>query len=113
MVVEPVGRARIAVQPGDMSAEPDTRIGKVVGVASLQVGTMLIDRRRPVDGDAAHYQAREKQNVQPMARSHQQMVFAGKTHARLSGSCESVHRIPPVACKARGWSSFFISLAWV
>src|SRR6266436_3277342 len=50
MVVEPVGRARIAVQSGDMSAEPDTGIGKVVGVACLRVRTVLIDWRRPIDG---------------------------------------------------------------
>src|SRR6267154_4712096 len=93
MVVEPVGRTRTAVQPGNMSAEPDTGISKVVGVACLRVRTMLIDRRRPVNGDAAHYQAREKQNVQPMAHSYQQVVFAGKTDARLRGSSESAHII--------------------
>src|SRR5258708_6889401 len=91
MVVEPVGRARIAVQPRDMIAEPDTGIGKVVGVACLRVRTMLIDRRRPVNGDAAHYQAREEQNVQPMAHSHQQVVLADKTDARRRGNYDSTH----------------------
>src|SRR6476620_4909702 len=74
-----------------MSAEPDTGIGKVVGVTCLRVRTMLIDRRRSVNGDAAHYQAREQQNVQPMAHSHQHVVFADKTHDRLRGSYESAY----------------------
>src|SRR5450432_4141000 len=89
MVVQPVGRARIAVKPGDMSAEPDTSIGKVIEVARLRVRNVLVDRRRPVDGDATHYQARQKQNVQPMTHSHQEVVFADKAHTRLRGSYES------------------------
>jgi hypothetical protein len=44
---------------------------------------VLIDRRRPVNGDAAHNKAKKEWHVQPVTPAHQDVVSFDYEHAWL------------------------------
>ena len=53
VVVDPVGWAAVAMQSGHMGAYPDSNIRHDIEVSSKRIRLVLIDRRTPVNRDAA------------------------------------------------------------
>ena len=67
----------------DMGANPDSDIRCHIEVPRNRIWLVLIDRRSPVDGDAAQYKAKKERHVQPVTAAHQDMVSFNDEHAWL------------------------------
>ena len=67
----------------DMGANPDSNIRCHIEVSCNRIWLVLIDRRSPVNGDAAQYKAKKKRHVQPVTPAHQDMVSFNHEHAWL------------------------------
>jgi hypothetical protein len=67
----------------DMGANPDSDIRCHIEVSRIRVWLVLIDRRSPVNGDAAQNKAKEERHVQPVTPAHQDMVSFNHEHAWL------------------------------
>jgi len=70
VVVDPVRRAAVLMQPGYMRANPDADVSERVKGSRLPIWFVLIDRRCPINGDAAQDQAQKDWHVQPVAAPH-------------------------------------------
>src|SRR5215472_3535061 len=84
VVVDPVRRTAVLVQPRDMRAYPDTDIRKPSGIPGHWVWFVLIDRRCPINRHAAQDEAQKDWHVQPVAAPHKQVVLANYKHASLT-----------------------------
>jgi hypothetical protein len=84
VVVDPVSRTAILVQPGYMRAYPDTDLRKRIEIPGLWIWFALIDRRCPINGHATQNEAQKDWHVQPVAAPHQQVVPANYKHASLT-----------------------------
>src|SRR5579863_7587621 len=83
MVVNPVRRASVMVLTGNMGANPDPDIGCHIEVSCGWDGFVLIDRRSPVNRDAAQNKAKEERYVQPVTPPYEVMMSFDHEHARL------------------------------
>jgi hypothetical protein len=71
------------MQAWDMGADPDSDIRCNVEVSGKRVGLVLIDRRTPVNRDAAQNEAEKDRHIQPVTPAHQEMMPPGHEHAQL------------------------------
>ena len=83
MVVNPVGRIGVVVLTRDVCANPDSDIRCHIEVSRIRVWLVLIDRRSPVNGDAAQNKAKKERDVQPVTCAHKDMVSFSHEHAWL------------------------------
>ena len=83
VVVNPVGRAAVVMQSRHMGAYPDSNIRRHIEVSRIRIWLVLIDRRSPVNRDAAQNEAEKDRHIQPVTPAHQEMVPPGHEHARL------------------------------
>src|SRR5215467_13015571 len=84
LVVDPIRRTAVVVQPWYMRAYPYTEIRKRINASCQRIWFVMIDRGCPVNGQPAQDDAQKDWHVQPMAPPHQQVVPANYTHAGLS-----------------------------
>ena len=71
------------VLTGDMGANPDSNIRCHIEVPRHGIWLVLIDRRSPVNGDAAQYKTKKERHVQPVTPAHQDMVSFHNEHSWL------------------------------
>ncbi len=83
MVINPVGGTGVMVLTRDMGANPNSNIRRNIEVASKRIWLVLIDRRSPVNRDAAENEAEKDRHIQPVTPAHQKMMPPGHLHARL------------------------------
>src|SRR5258707_66432 len=83
MVINPIWRAIVVVQPGHMGAYPDSNIRRHIEVSGKGIWLVLIDRRTPVNRDAAQNEAAQDRHIQPVTPAHQDVMPPGHEHARL------------------------------
>src|SRR5260221_153068 len=83
VVVNPVGWAAVVMQSGHTGAYPDSNIRRHIEVSRIRIWLVLIDRRSPVNGDAAQNKAEKDRHIQPVTPAHQKMVLLDHEHARL------------------------------
>src|ERR1700732_203814 len=83
VVVNPVGWTAVVMQSGHMGAYPDSNIRRHIEVSSNRIWLVLIDRRSPVNGDAAENESEKDRHIQPMTPAHQKMMLFGYEHPRL------------------------------
>src|SRR5258708_35462442 len=83
MVVNPVGWITVMMQSGHMSAYPDSNIRRHIEVSRIRIWLVLIDRRGPVDRDAAQNKTEKDRHIQPVTPAYQEMVFPDDEHVRL------------------------------
>src|SRR6202023_2432685 len=83
VVVNPVGWTAVVMESPHVGAYPDSDIGRHIEVSRVWVRLVLIDRRGPVNGDAAQNEAKKDRHIQPVTPAHQEMVLPGYEHARL------------------------------
>ena len=81
VVVDPVRRTAVLVQPWHMRADPDTDVRKKIEIPSQWIWSVLIDRRCPINGHATQDEAQKDWHVQPVAAPDQEVVPADYTHA--------------------------------
>src|SRR5215472_3640510 len=84
LVVDPVWRIAVLMQPRHMRAYPDADVWERIKVSGLWICLVLIDRRCPINGHATHDEAQEDRHVQPVAAPHQQVVPVNYRHAGLT-----------------------------
>src|ERR1700733_657017 len=108
VIVDPVGRTAVAMQSGHMRAYPDSNICHHIEVSGKRIWLVLIDRRTPVNRDAAQNEAEKDRHIQPVTPKHQEMMPPGHEHARLfpvayscrsllTWSCGTAHSPQPTA----------------
>src|SRR5215471_19138618 len=83
VVVDPVRRTAVLVQPRYMRADPYADVRNRIGIAGHCIGSVFIDRRCPIDRQATQDEAQKDWHVQPMTAPHQQVVSAYYTHTGL------------------------------
>src|SRR6516225_3797327 len=83
VVVDPVRRTAVVVQPWYVRAYPTTGVRKRIEIPSQWIWLVPVDRGCPVNGQAAQDEAQKDWHVQPVAPPHQQVVSANYTHAGL------------------------------
>src|SRR5713101_2932442 len=83
VVVNPVGWTAVVMQSGHMGAYPNSNIRRHIEVSRNRIWLVSIDRRSPVDGDAAENEAEKDWHIQPVTPAHQEMVLLGHEHAGL------------------------------
>src|SRR5467141_4666540 len=83
VVVNPVGWTAVVMQSGHMGAYPDSNIRRHIEVSRNRIWLVSIDRRSPVNGDAAQNKAEKDRHIQPVTPAHQEMVLLGYEHARI------------------------------
>src|SRR3984957_4333145 len=83
VVVNPVGRAGVMVLARYMGANPDSDIRGHIEVSRNRIWLVLINRRRPVNGDPAQHKAEKERHVQPVTPAHQDMVSFHHEHVWL------------------------------
>ena len=66
-----------------MGAYPDSNIRRHIEVSSERIWRVLIDRRTPVNGDAAQTEAEKDRHIQPVTPAHEEMMPLDHEHARL------------------------------
>ncbi len=84
VVIDPIRRSAVLVQPGHMRAYPDTDVRKRIEIPRYWIRFVLIDRRGPINGHATQDEAQKDWHVQPVAAPHQQVVPASYKHASLT-----------------------------
>src|SRR5580700_9402825 len=83
VVVDPVRRTSVVLWTRDMRANPDSNIRRHIEVSCGWVRLVLINRRSPVNRDAAQNEAKKERHVQPMSPPYEEMVSFNHEHARL------------------------------
>ena len=83
MVINPIRGTGVVVLARDMGAYPDSDVRCHIEVSRIRVWLVLIDRRGPVNGDAAQNKAKKEGHVQPVTPAHQDMVSFNHEHAWL------------------------------
>src|SRR5712691_4959264 len=83
VVVNPVGWTAVLIQSGQMGAYPDSNIRRHIEVSRIRIWLVLIDRRGPVNRDAAENEAEKDRHIQPVTPAHQEMMPPGHKHSRL------------------------------
>src|SRR6476660_7235794 len=83
VVVNPVGRTAVVMQSGHVTAHPDSNICGHIYASRSQIWFVLIDRRSPVNRDAADNEAEKYRQIQPMTPAHQEMMLLGYEQAGL------------------------------
>src|SRR5580658_3842312 len=83
IVVNPVGGTGVMVLTRDIGANPDSNIRRHIEVSGKRIWLVLIDRRSPVNRDAAQNEAEKDRHIQPVTRAYQEMMPPGHEHARL------------------------------
>src|SRR5882762_8575690 len=83
VVVSPVGWTAVVMQSWQMGAYPDSNIRRHIEVSRSRIWLVLIDRRGPINGDAAENEAEKDRHIQPVTPAHQEMVLLDYAHARL------------------------------
>src|SRR5712671_6764933 len=83
MVINPIGRAIVVMQAGHMGAYPDSNIRRHIEVSGKRIWLVLIDRRTPINRDAAQNEAEKDRNIQPVTPAHEEMMPLGHEHAQL------------------------------
>src|SRR6266404_3751681 len=83
MVIDPIGRVIVVVQAGHMGAYPDSKIRRHIEVSGKRIWLVLIDRRTPVNRNAAQNEAEKDRHIQPVTPAHQEMMPLRHEHARL------------------------------
>src|ERR1700723_240678 len=96
VVVNPVGWIAVVKQPWDVSAEPDSEIRGHIEISGNRIRLVLIDRRRPVNRNAAENKTEEYGQIEPVAPANHQMVPLNHEHGLLLR-----HRAPGL-CLLRG-----------
>src|SRR5258708_14697924 len=86
VVVDPIGRTAAVAQARHMGAYPDPNISRHVEVSGEWIWLVLIDWRRPVDGDSAQHEAEQDRHIQPVTPANKEMMPPGREHNRLSRS---------------------------
>src|SRR5258707_6801740 len=94
VVVDPVGWTAVAMQPGRLSAYPDSNIRHEVEVPGNRIGLVLINRRSPVNRNAAQNEAQKDRHIQPVTPADQEMMHPGHEHARLFSVAYSWRALP-------------------
>ena len=84
VVVDPVWRIAVLIQPRHMRAHPDADVCEMIKGSGLWIRLVLIDRRCPINGHATQDEAQKDRHVQPVAAPHQQVVPASYKHAGLT-----------------------------
>src|SRR5713226_1484740 len=84
VVVDPVRRTAVLVQPWYMRAYPDTDVRERIDIPAQWIWFVLIDRSCPVNGDTTQDEAQKDWHVQPMAAAHQQVMLVNHKHAGLT-----------------------------
>ena len=64
----------------DMGANPDSDIRCDIKVSGNQIWLVLLNRRGPVNGNAAQNKAEEERHIQPVTPAHQDMVSFNHEH---------------------------------
>src|SRR5260370_9101946 len=82
VVVNPVGWTAVVMQSRHMGAYPDSNIRRHIDVSRNRIWLVSIDRRSPVNGDAAQNEAQKDRHIQQMTPAHQEMVLLAYDHAR-------------------------------
>src|SRR5882762_4069133 len=83
VVVDPVGWTAVAMQPWNMVAYPDSHTRREVEVPGNRIGLVLINRRSPVNRNAAQNEAQKHRHIQPVTPADQEMMPPGHEHAGL------------------------------
>src|SRR5215471_8735003 len=83
VVVDPVRRTAVLVQPWYMRAYPDADVSERIIASRLRIWFVPVDRRCPINGQSTHDDAEEDWHVQPVTTPHQPVVSANYTHAGL------------------------------
>jgi hypothetical protein len=81
MVINPIGRAIVVMQGGHVGAYPDSNIRRDIEVSGKRIWLVLIDRRTPVNRDAAQNEAKKDRHIDPVTPAHQEMMPPGHEHA--------------------------------
>src|SRR6267378_6223254 len=71
------------MQPRHVVAYPDSNICREVEVPSNRIGLVLINRRSPVNRNAAQNEAQKDRHIQPVTPADQEMMPPGHEHAGL------------------------------
>src|SRR5579864_108169 len=89
VVVDPVRRTAVLVQPWYMRAYPDADVRQRIKIPGHWIWFVLIHRRCPINGQATQNEAQKDWHVEPVAAPHQQVVPANYEHAgfRLRRAC--------------------------
>src|SRR5580692_781863 len=92
MVINPIGRTAVVMQAGHMGAYPDSDICRHIEISGKRIWLVLIDRRTPVNRDAAQNETEKDRHIQPVTPPHQQMMPLGHQHACFfTWSCGTAH----------------------
>jgi hypothetical protein len=83
VVVDPVRRIAVMMQPWYMRAYPSTSVGNRIEIPGHWIWFVLVDRRCPINGHATQGEAQQDWHVHPVAAPHEQVVPANYTHAGL------------------------------
>jgi hypothetical protein len=83
VVVDPIGWAAVVMQTGHMGAYPDSNIRCHIEVSGNWIWLVLIDRRTPVNREAAQDEAEKDRYIQPVTPTHQEMMSPSHEHGRL------------------------------
>ena len=83
VVVDPVRRTAVMMQPRHMRAYPDADVSERIEASRLRTWFVFVDWRCPVNGYATQDEAKKDWHVQPVAVPHQQVMPANYTHAGL------------------------------
>ena len=83
VVVDPVRRILVVVQPGYVSTNPDSGVSEVIEAAGRRIWIMLINGRSPVDRYAAKNQAEKERNGKPVTNPYLKVVPADYEGAGL------------------------------
>ena len=81
MVVDPLRRIAVLVQPRNMRAYPSTRVSERIGAAGNSIRVVMVDRRCPINRYATQDETQKNGHVEPVAAPHQQVVPADYKHA--------------------------------
>src|SRR5579862_8127264 len=106
VVVDPVGWTTVAMQRWHVGAYPDSNIRREVEVPGNRIGLVLVDRRSPVNRNAAQNETQKDRHIQPVTPADQEMMPPGHEHGRLfrwrtggdrfgTWSCGPAHFPPP------------------
>ena len=82
VVVHPVRRTALCVQPWYMRAYPYADVCKGIEIPGQWVWFVLVDRRCPINGHATQDEAQKDWQIQPVAAPHQAVVPASLTLQR-------------------------------
>ena len=74
VVVDPVRRVRVMVQPGYVSTNPNTCVSQVIEATGRRIWIVLINGRSPVDRYAAQNQAEKERNGKPVTSALSQRL---------------------------------------